>query len=170
MNTKRLVRALVGTAIAVSVAALPATPALAVSKAPVAEAATRTAAKAPAQKPHPEFAGRQFKSSDNPAVYVIDPAGYRRHIPDPQTWRQLFRVQQAEVNDLIKLIPTGKPLESGSFLGKASGQDAIYLIGNGRKRWITSPAVMDKYRFDWNKVVTISKAALNAIPTGANWS
>jgi hypothetical protein len=166
VHTNRLIRTLVGAVIIASLAALPAGPAQAMSHGPAIEAA----AKPPVRKPHPEFAGRQFKSSGSPAVYVIDPAGYRRHIPDPATWRQLFRVQRAEVNDLITLIPAGKPLESGSFLGRASGQDAIYLIGNGRKRWITSPAVMDRYRFDWNKVVTVSTAALNAIPTGANWS
>jgi hypothetical protein len=48
----------------------------------------------------------------------------------------------------------------------ASNDQKIYLIQNGRKRWITSPDVMQKHGFRWDAVNRVPPAELAALPEG----
>jgi hypothetical protein len=42
----------------------------------------------------------------------------------------------------------------------------IYLVSNGQKRRVASPAVMDKFWFDWSKVRTTPQSTLATLPNG----
>ncbi|MGK5732146.1 hypothetical protein [Streptomyces sp. URMC 124] len=116
---------------------------------------------------HPELNGARLKGVNSPAVYLILD-GKRRWIPNPATYNNLFRNWNGiqTVVD-IAAIDDGGQLSDGAILAKSPDGPAVYLVSNGVKRWITSPAAMDKYYFDWNKIVSVSPVALNAIPTGA---
>ena len=35
--------------------------------------------------------GVRAKTAGDPAVYLIDPEGYRRHIPNPEVYGRLFK-------------------------------------------------------------------------------
>jgi len=52
------------------------------------------------------------------------------------------------------------------MLARAPGQHEVYLVDAGVKRWIKSPAVMDKYRFSWDQIREISASQLQGIPDG----
>jgi len=122
------------------------------------------------QGPHPELAGQRMKSPAHPAVFLIDPEGYKRWIPNPATYNNLF-VDWAGIYvdaDVI-YIDQGPSLSDGAFLAKASNSAAVYLVSNGQKRWITSPAVMNKYYFNWGAINVLPPAYLEAVPTGPNW-
>jgi hypothetical protein len=44
--------------------------------------------------------------------------------------------------------------------------DPIYLVSNGQMRRIASPAVFDKFYFASNKVRTVPRSTLDALPNG----
>ncbi len=41
--------------------------------------------------PRPDLSGLRLTAPNNPAVYVVDPQGFLRWIPDPPTYNNLFR-------------------------------------------------------------------------------
>jgi hypothetical protein len=117
---------------------------------------------------HPELNGRRLQGVGDPKVYlVLD--GKRRWIPNPTTYTNLFRdwngIQQ--VID-INAIDDGGPLSDGAVLMRPANQAPVYLVTDGSKRWVTAPSVMDKYYFDWNKVVSVPPVVAASVPTGVN--
>lgn len=121
--------------------------------------------------PRPDLAGTRVKLPNQPNIYLIDPEGYRRWIPDPGTYNNLFRDWNGVVVDLdVNAIAEGSPLTDGAVLARASNSAPVYLVSNSVKRWITSPSAMDKYYFNWNRVYVIPPALVEFIPQGPNWS
>lgn len=139
----------------------------------VAAAAAPSAAESTTAQPprvRPDLNGLRIKDVSGPAVFLILD-GKRRHIPNPETYNNLFRDWNG-IQHVVDsaAIDNGGPLSDGAFLGKAPNAPEVYLVSNGVKRWITSPAAMDKYHFAWNRIVSISPVALHSIPTGASIS
>lgn len=121
-------------------------------------------------QPRPDLAGLRVKFPANPAIYLIDPSGIRRWIPNPETYNNLFRDWNGVIIDIdIGEITEGPSLTNGAFLARAINAAPVYLISNGEKRWITSPAVMERYHFDWNRIQLVSQILLDSVPNGANW-
>ena len=117
--------------------------------------------------PRPDLNGLRVKLPNAPAIYLID-QGYRRWIPDPPTYDNLFRNWDGVVVDIdIIEIPEATPLSHGASLARAAGTAPVHLVSNGQKRWVTSPAVMDKYWFAWNKVVEVPASLIDSIPSGS---
>jgi hypothetical protein len=122
-------------------------------------------------QPRPDLAGLRVKAPNAAPIYLIDPEGYRRWIPDPTTYDNLFRDWNGVIVALdITSVPERPPLSHGAALVRGNGQAPVYLVSNGIKRWITSPAAMDKYYFDWDKIQVLAPAVVNSIPTGGAWS
>ena len=120
--------------------------------------------------PRPDLNGLRVKLPNAPEIYLID-EGYRRWIPDPATYNNLFRDWNGIVVDIdINAIPLSMPISSGAILARGNGTAPVFLISNGVKRWITSPAAMDKYYFAWNRVYVVPVAFVNSIPNGSNIS
>jgi hypothetical protein len=49
---------------------------------------------------------------------------------------------------------------------KSSDEPAVWLIRDGQRDWIPSPAVFNGDGFSWSAVLIVSDAAINAIPQG----
>jgi hypothetical protein len=109
-----------------------------------------------------------------PKIYVMK-KGLKRYVPDPTTfevqgflWGNVIHIS----NSSLKAIPSGdrllSVLEDGNLL-KGKG-DAVYVMEGGRKRHVTSPAVMDACGYGWDAVWRVSNSALSAIPTGSRLS
>ena len=121
--------------------------------------------------PRPDLSGLRMQSPHTAPIYLIDPEGYRRWIPNPATYDALFRDWGGVVSDLGTNQISARPaLDNGAFLARAPGTAPVYLISNGVKRWIVYATTMDKYWFDWAKVHDLSAGALNSIPSGPNWT
>ncbi|MGW1200162.1 hypothetical protein ACWD4B_30640 [Streptomyces sp. NPDC002536] len=122
------------------------------------------------QRDRPDLNGLRIKAVNGPAIYlVLD--GRRHWIPDPATYNRLFRDWNGIVSVLdIGNITEGSALTNGAFLGKASNRPEVYLFSNGVKRWITSPAAMDKYYFAWNRIEILTEDAVNFVPNGPSIS
>jgi hypothetical protein len=121
--------------------------------------------------PRPDLAGLRVKLPNRPEIYLIDPDGYRRWIPNPETYNNLFRDWNGVVTDInIDQIALGSQLTYGAVLARAVNSAPVYIVSNGMKRWITSPAVMDKYHFNWSRVYVVPHVLVDFIPHGANWT
>ncbi|MBF6044507.1 hypothetical protein GO001_04615 [Streptomyces sp. NRRL B-1677] len=156
--------------VAASVSGLAAAPAAQASGTAQESASAAQSGAAELRGRHPELDGARLKGVNSPAVYLILD-GKRRWIPNPATYNNLFRNWNG-IQSVVDIgaIDDGGQLSDGAILAKSPSGPAVYLVSNGIKRWITSPAAMDKYYFDWNKIVNVSPVALNAIPTGASIS
>jgi hypothetical protein len=120
------------------------------------------------QAPRPDLNGLRVKLPGRPEIYLVD-QGYRRWIPNPTTFNNLFRNWNGIVEEIsITSIPQGQNISSGAILARAYGTAPVYLVDQGLKRWITSPAAMDRYNFAWGRIYELPAISLNAIPTGAN--
>lgn len=112
--------------------------------------------------------GVRIKSPSDSRIYLVD-NGVLRHIPNPETYNNLFRNWDNIVIDPhIDQISMGHPISNGAILAKSATYDNVFLIDEGTKRWITSPSTMDKYNFDWGKVFILPNILLQSIPNGVN--
>jgi hypothetical protein len=110
--------------------------------------------------------GLRVQLPGDPAIYLMD-GGQKRHIPDPTTYNNLFRDWNAIVQDTeLDSVDTGPPISQGAVLAQAFGDAAGYIIDQGKKRHIGSPATMDRYDLDWKKIQHVAQIIIQAIPTG----
>jgi hypothetical protein len=89
-------------------------------------------------------------------TYLLD-MGKIRWIPNPAVYNQLFRDWNGIVQDIdTKEIDEGDPIPVTAILFRCIDSPKVFLLDgvspHQTKRWITSPAVMDRYNFDWNKI------------------
>jgi YVTN family beta-propeller protein len=120
-----------------------------------------------APTPRPDLAGKRIQASGDPAIYLVDDDGTRRHIPDPTTYNNLFRDWTGIQAIDVSTVTSGPELTSGAYLAwHGVAGDPVYFITNGQKRRIASPTVMDKFWFDSSKVRTVSQSTLDALPNG----
>jgi hypothetical protein len=130
------------------------------------EIVTRTLA-----TPRPDLAGYRLQIPGQPSIYLIDENGNRRGIPNPTTYKKLFRNWSGVVADVdLNEIPDAGDLDNGAVLVKGINTPSVYIMDGGKKRGITSPAVMDKYYFNWDTIVSIPDILVNAIASGPNWA
>lgn len=125
---------------------------------------------AAAGAPRPDLDGYRLKAPGDPRIYLAD-QGFRRWIPDPTTYNNLFRDWNGIVQDpLIYDVPEGLQLASGTVLARGSGTAPVYLVEPGSKRWIASPHTMDVYYFSWDRIYVVPPVLLAGIPNGATIS
>ncbi len=107
------------------------------------------------------------------AVSVIDD-GKKRHIPDPFVYNELFSTWSnihldVDIND----IDTGAQIPQTALLFRTYDSPKVFLLDgtppNLVKRWIVSPAVMDRFQFNWGRIHLWNvPLAVIGIPDGSN--
>jgi hypothetical protein len=114
--------------------------------------------------------GARIKDPSKDEVYLIDPEGYRRHIPNEAAYNRLFRswdgIQSTTNTACIKL---GPPLDSAEVKIVKSSSNGNYYIADKpvpnsslvTYRWIISPEVFDKYNFKWENPANVSQTQLD---------
>jgi hypothetical protein len=113
----------------------------------------------------PDLNGFRIKHPNGTVYLILD--GMRRHVPNPGTYANLFRDWSGIVTDIdVDEIQNGGPLSNGAILSRGIDTAPVYLISNGVKRHVVSPAAMDKYYFAWERVVVVPAIQLDSIPTG----
>ncbi|HEV3194185.1 MAG TPA: hypothetical protein VGY54_26955, partial [Polyangiaceae bacterium] len=120
--------------------------------------------------PRRALAGRRLVSPGHSEIYVVDPDGFRRRIPNHTTYNRLFR-NWSGIDDEPNLheIAIGPELTTGTILVRGDAADAIYLLDQGRKRLVADAAAMDKYWFNWSRIFAVRQAVIDRIPPGADW-
>ena len=127
-------------------------------------------APASGSRPRPERSGARIVSPGRPDVYLVDPAGYRRRIPNHTTYCRLFRDWRgiSDADDLDE-IAEGLPFKSATILVRGDAAARIYLLDNGRKRLVPSDTVMDKYWFNWGRICVVRQILIDHVPEGDLW-
>ena len=100
-------------------------------------------------------------------VYLVG-AGRRHWVPDPttaaildigpQTWTDVRPEQLTPIPE----GPAVPALREGSLIREPSG--AIYVIRNGRREWIPSPAAFAAGGYQWNAVINVPAFVATRIP------
>ena len=100
-------------------------------------------------------------------VYLVA-AGRRHWVPDPTT-AALLDVGPGSWTDVrpeqLVPIPEGQPipaLREGSLIREPSG--TIYVIRNGRREWIPSPAAFVAGGYQWGAVINVPAFVVDRIP------
>lgn len=137
------------------------------------ETATQCVSSKPERVVCPELAGLLVRKREITPIYIIDPNGYRRLVPFPSTFVNLFKDSALDENvldaEMVTEIAEGPPLDEGAILVRGISAESIYLLDQGRKRQITTCEVMNKYGFNEKYVVVIPQILLDAVPTGEIW-
>lgn len=120
--------------------------------------------------PRPDLAGLRLTPLTGGPIYLVNPEGFLQWIPNPSTYNNLFRDWNGVHRVDIATMPIGTALSNGAVLAKGNDSVAVYIISNGKKRWITNPSAMDKYHFNWSHVYVVPQILVNSIPTGNHWS
>jgi hypothetical protein len=120
--------------------------------------------------PRPDLAGLRVTPLTGGPIYLVNPEGLLQWVPNPPTYNNLFRSWDGVISLDTAPLPIGTTLSDGAILAKGHASAAVYIISNGRKRWITSPAAMDKYYFAWEAVYVVPQVLIDFIPTGYSWS
>jgi len=123
--------------------------------------------------PRPELAGCKVRITGKTPIYVIDRQGYRRLVPFPLTFMNLFHAcavfQGLLVSESVSQIAEGPALEESTILVRGMHSEDIYLIDRGQKRLVRSRRAMDKYDFNEASAVVVPQVLVDAIPTGEVW-
>jgi len=120
--------------------------------------------------------GSLLKSMGSDKVYAVE-NGKRRWITTPEIfvsngykWKDIVIVTDFELN----IFPNGEniaglnpSLKSNGSLLKGSG-NKVYLIENGKKRWITTAEVFAFNGYKWKDVIVVADFELSLYPEGEN--
>ena len=133
-------------------------------------AALRASPNAEFGAPRRDLAGCRMRTPTCASIYVIDPDGYRRWVPNHMTYSRLFRDGAGIVDDFdLEHIAQRPKLTSGAMLVQGDVSSSVYLLDHGVKRWVPSPAVMDKYHFAWDRIFVVKQFFIDKIPNGRSW-
>ncbi len=118
--------------------------------------------------------GSLLRASDDEKVYLIK-NGAKKWITSPA----VFALNEYKWSDIILVVPKelelyengediifSKLRKDGSLIKNAGSK--IYLIENGKKRWITTAEVFVSNGYDWNDVSTVFDEELALHPDGEN--
>lgn len=120
--------------------------------------------------------GSLLKSMGSDKVYAVE-NGKRRWITTPEIfvssgykWKDIVIVTDFELN----IFPNGEniaslnsSLKSNGSLLKGSG-NKVYLIENGKKRWITTAEVFAFNGYKWKDVIVVADFELSLYPESEN--
>lgn len=113
--------------------------------------------------------GFLIKSSDNPAVYILE-AGKKRKI----TSAVLFEKREYKWNNIVSLnpeeikdYPDGKIITypDGTLI-KRGGFSAVYRIEDGKRKEFTSLTIFEATKSKWSDVIALNKDEFLAYPDG----
>jgi hypothetical protein len=122
--------------------------------------------------PRNDLNGLRVKVPGDPKIYLVD-MGQKRWIPNPTVYNNLFRNWDGVREEIaVTSIDTGPdiPTDAMLFICRDSGKVFLLDMQNGQfvKRWVTSPAAMDKYYFNWDKIVKLNFPEGATCPTGSD--
>jgi hypothetical protein len=124
----------------------------------------------PELRARPEFAGYRLVCPGRSDIFLVDPEGFRRRIPSHSTYCRLFRDWRGIVDarDLFE-IAQRPDLARSTLVIRGDGSGTLYLLDDGRKRLITSRAVIEKYWFNEDRISLVRQVLVDILPNGEIW-
>jgi len=117
-----------------------------------------------------DLVGRRLRRPGQHRVYLVDPAGYRRRVPDDAVYNRIFRDWSGIAEELdLDDVPSRPPFTRATMLVRGDASGAVFLLDQGRKRRVTSSASMQKYWFDSGRVHAVRQVLIDHFPVGHDW-
>ncbi len=112
-------------------------------------------------------------TTENQGVYLLE--GEKKH---PFSSVQVFRSHDYDFSQVqtisdtdFQAIESGSPIElRGGTLAVNSENQRAYLIEEGRKRYIPSPAIVEASVYEFGDGILVSPNVLNDLPDGQNYT
>lgn len=118
----------------------------------------------------PDLSGQRLVRPGHAEIYVVDPQGYRRRIPNHTIYGRLFRSWSGITDEpCLAEIASRPQLTTGTVLMRGDASARIYFLDEGLTRLITDTTVMDKYWFGWSQILVVSQELIERIPAGPDW-
>lgn len=116
--------------------------------------------------------GSLVRGEQGPAIYLLDDRLQKQWIVSPQTFQYCgwdWLSIQIIPDWLLERLETTPDmpacaLEHGILLSDRQGK--VYLLTNGRKRWVSSPEVLLRCGWRWDQVYTDLAGLLERLPDG----
>jgi len=118
-------------------------------------------------RPYPD--GTLLVNRDNPTGIEVLETGKRRPIPSPEVfdtqynYKDLVYVSGDEWNSYQQ--GPAVYFRDGVIL-RASGRGEVYIMSDGKKRYVASPGVFEGLGYKWNNIIVVSPGGLDSVPTG----
>ena len=113
----------------------------------------------------PDLNGRCIKHPDRVRVFFVD-RGQKRHVLDVETFHRIFRNWRVDDEPEVDAIEDGPDVALGAaIIGVGEPPGAIYLIDDGCKRHVVSPAVLERYNFR-HPFAIVPEIVVRFIPDG----
>jgi hypothetical protein len=121
-------------------------------------------------KPRPDLAGCRLRRPGGRTVYLVDPAGCRRRMPDDLAYARLFR-ERSRIADHggLEAIVRGPSFAANTMLVRGHASETLYLLDRGRKRRIAGTTTLHKYSFDSDRVFVVRQPLIDAMACGTDW-
>jgi len=121
----------------------------------------------------PDLAGFRFQSPYSTRVYMIDGYGYRRWIPSPYTYNNLF----LGWNDVgywnnLNTVPMGPAFGYNAYLASPCGYNAcndVFLMDGGYRYPFGTVNTFNRYGFGWPRVRNYGWGYIRRYPVGRYW-
>lgn len=122
-----------------------------------------------------DFSDGDLVKGSGPEVYVIE-HGAKRWIPNPDIFQKLFYDWKKILvvsNSVLSGIPPGNKLENGDnypdgALIRAAKKKEIYVIDQGKRRWIPNPDIFYSNNFSPGKIIAVNDEKIKSIERGAD--
>ncbi|HEV7643459.1 MAG TPA: hypothetical protein VGO50_05885 [Pyrinomonadaceae bacterium] len=109
--------------------------------------------------------GARIRDERTGAIYLgLD--GKLRHVQSGGTMNNLFKDGSVINIPNADEFPIGSPVTDGTYLAKTPSAPEIYLVIDGKKRWIPSQTIFDRYNFNMARVQMLSAQDIALIASG----
>jgi len=103
-----------------------------------------------------------LKAAGDQKIYYITNSGLKRHILN----EQVFNSYNNKWNDVVSVSGTELNAYPDNNLIKQEGDNKVYKLESGQKRWIKTAEAFNRLKYDWNKVAPVNSTEVNVYPTG----
>lgn len=107
--------------------------------------------------------GALIKSADNPTIYYITSKAMKKPIPTIA----VFRSYPENKFENVKVVPQSQ-IDNYPTVNilKVNGDAKVYLIENGKKRWVKTMEALTNRGFSHEKVTNVNQVELDTYPDG----
>jgi len=103
-----------------------------------------------------------MRAEDDTKVYYITEKGFKRHIPNEET----FLSYGNKWSDIVIVKPFELSAIPDNILIRQEGKPEVYKLENGTKRWIKTAEVFNRLGYKWNDIALVNAIEFDSYPLG----
>ncbi|MBI2676430.1 MAG: hypothetical protein HYX21_00540 [Candidatus Yanofskybacteria bacterium] len=95
--------------------------------------------------------------------YYLTESGLKRYIPNDE----VFLSYGNRNEDIVEITQQELNSYPNNDLIKTEGDEKVYKLENGQKRWIKTAGAFNRLGFDWSKIAPVNQTEINSYLTGS---